>query len=361
MSGGAKKTLAAVGAGLVLLLAVSNILVFLAVAGAACGHGSAGASGDVPAPVATNSADYRAPEHSSDPIAERTATFMEAIALDNSHGYSQARRDGNPDYDCSSAVFFAVRSAGVNLPGSPFTTYNEGRVLSAAGFRHLTWSGDYRQAKSQLMRGDIVVNPVEHTEVYVGGGLFAGAHHACPGGIDDGRPGDQCAGTGDEEIGVGSYLDPGLTEVYRHDPNAQAAAGGDVQIAGAAQPAQCQAQDDVQPAVDGPDGSNASAEQAKRIAKGMLPSYFPGTNVDQEYGCLVAMWTHESGWNLHATNPSSGAYGIPQSLPGSKMASAGPDWHDNATTQIKWGLQYVKERYSTPCGAWGSWQQKGWY
>ncbi len=79
-----------------------------------------------------------------------------------------------------------------------------------------------------------------------------------------------------------------------------------------------------------------------------------------QYGCLVSMWNRESGWNIHAANPS-GAYGIPQSLPGSKMGSAGPDWQNNATTQIKWGLDYIAARYHTPCDAWGLWQQQGWY
>ena len=72
------------------------------------------------------------------------------------------------------------------------------------------------------------------------------------------------------------------------------------------------------------------------------------------------MWNRESGWRVNAYNPS-GAYGIPQALPGSKMASAGPDWQTDATTQIKWGLGYIKERYHSPCEAWGLWQQQGFY
>ena len=81
---------------------------------------------------------------------------------------------------------------------------------------------------------------------------------------------------------------------------------------------------------------------------------------DKQFDCLVTLWNHESGWRVHASN-ASGAYGIPQALPGSKMASAGPDWQNNAETQIKWGLGYIKSRYSTPCGAWSSWQAQGWY
>lgn len=81
---------------------------------------------------------------------------------------------------------------------------------------------------------------------------------------------------------------------------------------------------------------------------------------DSEFSCLVALFNRESGWNVYASNPS-GAYGIPQALPGSKMASAGADWATNPATQITWGLNYIAGRYSTPCGAWGHSQTTGWY
>lgn len=90
----------------------------------------------------------------------------------------------------------------------------------------------------------------------------------------------------------------------------------------------------------------------------MLPSY--GWGGDQ-WSCLNQLWYKESGWNHTSMNPSSGAYGIPQSLPGSKMAKAGADWRTNPATQIKWGLGYIKGRYGTPCGAWGHFQAKNWY
>jgi hypothetical protein len=80
-----------------------------------------------------------------------------------------------------------------------------------------------------------------------------------------------------------------------------------------------------------------------------------------QFSCLDALWTHESGWDAHAENPSSGAYGIPQALPGAKMASAGPDWRSDAATQIRWGLTYVSDSYGTPCGAWDHEQATGWY
>ncbi|MCY1142863.1 lytic transglycosylase domain-containing protein [Actinoplanes sp. Pm04-4] len=80
-----------------------------------------------------------------------------------------------------------------------------------------------------------------------------------------------------------------------------------------------------------------------------------------EFPCLDKLWKHESGWNYKAENRSSGAYGIPQALPGKKMASAGADWKTNPATQIKWGLGYVKGRYDTPCGAWSFFQNNGHY
>ena len=77
----------------------------------------------------------------------------------------------------------------------------------------------------------------------------------------------------------------------------------------------------------------------------MLGSY--GWSSSQ-FGCLVSLWNLESGWDVYASNPSSGAYGIPQALPGSKMASAGPDWQSDAATQIRWGLGYIKSTMAHP-------------
>ncbi|MCA2218640.1 lytic transglycosylase domain-containing protein [Jidongwangia harbinensis] len=81
----------------------------------------------------------------------------------------------------------------------------------------------------------------------------------------------------------------------------------------------------------------------------------------EQFSCLNKLWERESGWNHKAENPSSGAYGIPQALPGDKMASEGSDWRTNPATQIKWGLGYIKGRYDTPCGAWGHSEDVGWY
>ncbi len=81
----------------------------------------------------------------------------------------------------------------------------------------------------------------------------------------------------------------------------------------------------------------------------------------EQFTCLNLLWTKESNWRWNATNPSSGAYGIPQSLPGSKMATAGADWRTNPATQIEWGLDYIAGRYGNPCGAWAHSKATNWY
>ena len=102
----------------------------------------------------------------------------------------------------------------------------------------------------------------------------------------------------------------------------------------------------------------ANPTGAQAIARDMLAAR--GWGADQ-FGCLVSLWDRESGWNVYAQNPSSGAYGIPQALPGSKMGSAGSDWQTNAATQIAWGLGYIADRYGSPCGAWSHSESVGWY
>ena len=103
---------------------------------------------------------------------------------------------------------------------------------------------------------------------------------------------------------------------------------------------------------------DAADGDPKAIASALLGDY--GWDGSQ-FGCLDKLWTRESNWNVHAHNASSGAHGIPQALPGSKMASAGPDWESNPVTQIKWGLGYIQGRYGSPCNAWGHSESHGWY
>lgn len=110
------------------------------------------------------------------------------------------------------------------------------------------------------------------------------------------------------------------------------------------------------PAVGGQESLSAQDPQA--IAQALLPTF--GFDSSQ-MSCLVPLWMGESGWRVTAENTSSGAYGIPQALPGSKMGSAGADWRSNAATQIEWGLGYIRDRYGSPCGAWGFKQGHGWY
>jgi hypothetical protein len=102
----------------------------------------------------------------------------------------------------------------------------------------------------------------------------------------------------------------------------------------------------------------AASGSPQQIAEAMLASF--GWSSGQ-FSCLDPLWAHESGWSVSAYNAGSGAYGIPQALPGSKMASAGPDWQTDAATQIRWGLEYIKNTYGSPCGAWDHEQATGWY
>lgn len=103
--------------------------------------------------------------------------------------------------------------------------------------------------------------------------------------------------------------------------------------------------------------TSVSPSEAQQIAAGMVSDR--GWDSSQ-FSCLVSLWNKESGWRTDAANPS-GAYGIPQALPGDKMSSAGPDWQHNAATQIAWGLGYIAGVYGTPCSAWAHSQAYNWY
>jgi hypothetical protein len=107
-----------------------------------------------------------------------------------------------------------------------------------------------------------------------------------------------------------------------------------------------------------PQAAGAPSGSPRQIAKQMLSEF--GWSSGQ-FSCLRPLWAHESGWNPYAQNPSSGAYGIPQALPGSKMASAGGNWQSDPATQIRWGLSYIQGNYGSPCGAWAHEQADGWY
>jgi hypothetical protein len=132
----------------------------------------------------------------------------------------------------------------------------------------------------------------------------------------------------------------------------KAAAAKSAQQATARKAAAQRAQSARQAATTTPSGS------PQQIAERMLSQF--GWSSSQ-FSCLQPLWEHESGWSVTAENPTSGAYGIPQSLPGAQMASAGADWHSNAATQIRWGLTYIHGRYGSPCGAWAHEESDNWY
>ncbi|MFE2495938.1 lytic transglycosylase domain-containing protein [Streptomyces scopuliridis] len=102
-----------------------------------------------------------------------------------------------------------------------------------------------------------------------------------------------------------------------------------------------------------PAQASYTVAEVKSIARQMVPA--------DQFQCFSNIVNHESTWNYRAQNASSGAYGLVQALPGSKMSSAGADWQTNPATQIKWGLNYMDGRYGSPCGAWSFWQANNWY
>lgn len=104
---------------------------------------------------------------------------------------------------------------------------------------------------------------------------------------------------------------------------------------------------------DFPVATSYSIAQIQAMARQLVPS--------GQFQCFSNIVDHESDWNYKAVNPSSGAYGMFQALPGSKMSSVGADWRTNPATQIKWGLNYMNDRYGSPCDAWSFWQANNWY
>ncbi|GIE83705.1 lytic transglycosylase domain-containing protein [Actinoplanes regularis] len=173
--------------------------------------------------------------------------------------------------------------------------------------------------------------------------------------------------------------DHAAARAYRHSAENAAAAKAAVEAKSAASKARALEQKVI--AAEEAE-KKAAAEKKARESGGAVPfageipsscSEFPGSRgvgcalmldagfeIDQ-FPCLDKLWKRESGWNYKALNSGSGAYGIPQALPGSKMASIADDWKTNPATQIKWGLGYIEDRYDTPCGAWNHSENVGWY
>jgi hypothetical protein len=98
---------------------------------------------------------------------------------------------------------------------------------------------------------------------------------------------------------------------------------------------------------------------AREVAKVLMADKYGWG--DKQYWCLDGLWTKESKWNYRASNKRSGAHGIPQALPATKMESVGTDWRTNPVTQISWGLRYIESRYETPCGAFAKFKRANWY
>lgn len=269
-----------------------------------------------------------------DAVAGGSAETYVAKALvyagDNSIGYcydfpSPAHcRNHNPDMDCSSFIWYSLVDSGYvskdNLPG-PFSTHSMPEALAAIGFTDVTSKVNLSTGQG-LQRGDILINRANHTELYIGNGKNVGAHQD-----KDGRPGDSSG----LEVCTNDYYNFPWTHVMRPP------VGSDL------------------------DGIHASPEKAKEIAKSVIAKEYPQWNNGTQWEALEWIWTEESGWRYNAENPSSGAYGIPQALPADKMITAGFDWHENATTQIKWGLKYISGRYGSPVGAKSFWLSHNWY
>ncbi|KAA9106322.1 hypothetical protein [Microbacterium rhizomatis] len=145
-----------------------------------------------------------------------------------------------------------------------------------------------------------------------------------------------------------------LTSLVQHSSAKVTAAVADYNAQAAAQAAAAAAQAaaDALAQANTPDGARATA-------RAMAASQYGWG--DGQFSCLDSLWQKESGWNYQAYNADGGATGIPQSLPGSKMASFGSDWETNAATQIAWGLDYISRGYGSPCSAWSHSQSVNWY
>lgn len=187
----------------------------------------------------------------------------------------------------------------------------------------------------------------------VAGGLYLGGEPAARRGMDDaGRVGHGFLDASMRyQAAEQEAKDKALAEAKAAAVRARAAEE-------AARRSQAASRNDLRVDV-GPIPSSCAAYQGNR-AVGCKVLLAWGFGLDQ-MPCLDRLWTKESGWSTSSTNKSSGAYGIPQALPGSKMSKYGADWQTNPETQIKWGLDYIKGRYGSPCGAWSFFLSHNWY
>ncbi len=158
----------------------------------------------------------------------------------------------------------------------------------------------------------------------------------------------------DDTTGSTTKVSARIADLREHLDAAKAKKAAEEAAAAAAAEAQRQAEAAAAAlaAANTPEGAKATARQMAASQYGWG---------DGQFSCLESLWNKESSWNYQAYNAGSGATGIPQSLPGNKMASAGADWQTNAATQIAWGLGYIAGSYGTPCAAWGHSQATDWY
>ncbi|GAA0680791.1 transglycosylase SLT domain-containing protein [Kitasatospora atroaurantiaca] len=169
-----------------------------------------------------------------------------------------------------------------------------------------------------------------------------------------------------------------ISDNFRHQATAQQASADAAAKKAAEEAARQKAAADAQAKADAEKAAKAAEEKRKADeeaanrakARSVLAAVSPGSvqemalqiiGDDAQFQCFSQIVKRESGWDYTATNASSGAYGLVQALPGSKMASVGADWRTNPATQIKWGLNYMNSRYGSPCGAWSFWQSHHWY
>ncbi len=213
------------------------------------------------------------------------------------------------------------------------------------------------QAPRKALRNTVILSSVAvaATGATISGGLIAGQPALTSASGDQPRDSGLDAAAAD--------LDLGLTEGLAAEPSA--AALGDREPVLSRSSDRRETADPLKEAALSVDGvravtgeENLSDADPREIARALLAEF--GYSADQ-FSCLDSLYTRESNWNVYADNPTSSAYGIPQALPGSKMASAGSDWATNPVTQIRGGLGYIEDRYGSPCGAWSHSQSNGWY
>ena len=174
----------------------------------------------------------------------------------------------------------------------------------------------------------------------------------------------ETAAVSQQVSGLRGKLDAAIAVKAQQEAEEKARLEAEAAAAAAAEAARQAEQGNARPSAPNPAYATGGAvggtspADAQATARGMIGGYGWG---DDQFACLVSLWDRESGWRYDAYNSSSGAYGIPQALPGSKMSTAGADWQTNPATQISWGLGYISGRYGTPCGAWGHSESVGWY